>query len=456
MQSTNPATGENIRYYEEHSDKGITGIVNAVDKTWQSWKKTSFDLRAGLMTNLASLLRSKQEELARLITLEMGKVIRESRSEIEKCAWVCEYYARNAEGFLMKEQVPTEYSESYISFRPLGVVLAIMPWNFPFWQVFRCAAPTLMAGNTMVLKHAGNVSGCSLAMEDLFREAGFPDNAFRSLLVSGSRVESVITHQAVKAVTLTGSTPAGRSVASVAGTHLKKSVLELGGSDPYIILADANLQEAATICASSRLLNAGQSCIAAKRFIVEDSVYEEFCRLFSQRMQNAVMGDPFNEFTTIGPLARADLREELHQQVERSVQMGAKLTLGGIVPAGCGAFYPPAILENVLPGMPAYEEELFGPVAALIRARNEKDAIEIANDTSFGLGAAVFTGNILRGKLLAEVLVEAGCCFVNDLVKSDPRLPFGGIGESGYGRELSAFGIREFVNVKSIVIRQSP
>jgi len=453
MKSINPTTGETIRTFKEHSDKGATVIINGVDKAWQSWKQRTFGQRSELMVNLATLLRSHRDELAKLITLEMGKVLHESKAEVEKSAWVCDYYAQNAESFLMNEPIVTEYSESYISFRPLGVILAVMPWNFPFWQVFRCAAPTLMAGNTMLLKHASNVSGCSLAIEDLFREAGFPDNAFRSLLMGGSRIESIIAHPAVKAVTLTGSAPAGKSIASAAGNNLKKSVLELGGSDPYIILEDADLEKAAQVCSSSRLLNAGQSCIAAKRFIVVEPVYDEFCRLLASKMKEAFWGDPFDEETSIGPLARTDLRDELHLQVLRSVQMGANLRLGGFIPGGRGSFYPPTILENVLPGMPAYEQELFWPVAAIIKARNEKDAIEIANDTVFGLGAAVFTQNTKRGRLLAEDMIEAGCCFVNDFVKSDPRLPFGGIGESGYGRELSSFGIREFVNIKTVVVR---
>ncbi len=453
MKSINPATGEIIMHYEEHSDKGISGIINCVDKTWQIWKNTTFDQRAKMMTNLALLLRAKSDDLARLITLEMGKIIHESKLEVEKCAWVCEYFAQNAEGFLMDEPVETEYSESYVCFRPLGVVLAVMPWNFPFWQVFRCAAPTLMAGNTMILKHAGNVSGCSLAIEDLFREAGFPENAFRSLLVNGLRMEMVISHPAIKAVTLTGSTLAGRSIASLSGKYLKKCVLELGGSDPYIILGDAELDSAARVCAASRLLNAGQSCIAAKRFIVVEDVYEPFVRLMKKLLQQARWGDPFQEDTNIGPLARTDLRDELHQQVIHSIRLGAILALGGNIPNGKGNYYPPTLLENVLPGMPAYNEELFGPVAAIIKARNEKEAVEIANDSVFGLGSAIFTSNVNRGRLLAEELVEAGCCFVNDSVRSDPRLPFGGINESGFGRELSSFGIREFVNIKTVVIR---
>jgi succinate-semialdehyde dehydrogenase / glutarate-semialdehyde dehydrogenase len=454
MKSINPANGETLKHYEEHSEKGAVSIVNSADKAWQSWRNTSFSQRSEFMLNLASLLRTHRDGLARIITMEMGKVLRESKAEVEKCAWVCEYYAENAESFLVNEPVPTEYADSYIAFRPMGVILAVMPWNFPFWQVFRCAAPTLMAGNTMVLKHASNVSGCSLAMEDLFREAGFPENAFRSLLLDSSRIEPVVAHPAIRAVTLTGSTPAGRSIASMAGRYLKKSLLELGGSDPYIILEDANLGYAAKTCSASRLLNAGQSCIAAKRFVVTDPVYEKFTELLHAHMKEARFGDPFDEGSAIGPLARYDLRDELHEQVMRSVQSGANLILGGTVPNGKGSYYPPTILENVQPGMPAYTEELFGPVASIIRARNEKDAVEIANDTDFGLGAAVFTSNLERGRLLAEELIEAGSCFVNDFVKSDPRLPFGGIGESGFGRELSVYGIREFVNVKTIVVNR--
>lgn len=453
MKAINPTSGELIRTYEAHSEKGAEKIINSVDKAWQSWRSVPFRNRSALMLNMASLLRSERDRLALLITLEMGKVLRESKAEIEKCAWVCEYYAENAESFLQNEPISTEFKQSYISFQPLGTILAVMPWNFPFWQVFRFAAPTLMAGNTVVLKHASNVPGCALAIEELFREAGFPDNAFRSLLIDGKKVESLIAHPAIKAVTLTGSTPAGRSVASAAGRWLKKSVLELGGSDPYLILEDANLDEAARICAASRLLNAGQSCIAAKRFIVIESIFDEFSRRFTAWMKEAVYGDPCHEETTLGPMARRELRDELHDQVIASVKQGAVILTGGMIPDQTGAFYPPTILSKVKPGMPAYQEELFGPVAALISARNEKQAVEIANDTSFGLGAAVFTRDVERGRWLAEEKLQAGSCFVNDMVKSDPRLPFGGINESGFGRELSVFGIREFVNIKTVAIR---
>ena len=383
----------------------------------------------------------------------MGKPIRESRAEIQKCAWVCEYFAENGENFLATQEVKTDASKSYITFQPFGVILAVMPWNFPFWQVFRFAAPTLMAGNVCILKHASNVSGCALAMEQIFHDAGFHQNAFHTLLINSKKVTSIIANPAIKAVTLTGSTPAGKAVASKAGEMLKKSVLELGGSDPYIILEDADLYKAVSSCSFSRLLNAGQSCIAAKRFIVIESVLEEFKSLLIQNMKNVEMGDPFDENTDMGPMARIELRDELHEQVVKSVGLGAQLLLGGQIPTGKGAFYPPTILTDVKPGIPAFDEELFGPVAAIVPAKDEKEAIKLANNSVFGLGAAIFTNDVKRGELIAVDKLEAGSCFVNDFVKSDPRLPFGGIKQSGYGRELSDFGIREFVNIKTVYIK---
>ncbi len=405
------------------------------------------------MQNISTLLLSKKEELARLMAFEMGKVLREGIAEIEKCALVCEYYAQNAESFLENEFIETEAFRSFVSYQPLGTILAVMPWNFPFWQVFRFLAPTLMAGNTAVLKHASNVQGCAMAIEELFREAGFPENVFRTLLIGSSQVEKVIRHPAIKAVSLTGSTPAGKNVAAIAGSELKKCVLELGGSDPYIILKDADLEKAAKICATGRLLNAGQSCIGAKRFIVVNEVYTEFLEHFTYEMNRAIFGDPFHPETTMGPLARIDLRDELHQQVVISVKKGAEIVLGGEIPNRKGAFYPPTILENVKPGMPAYDEELFGPVASVIRVKDEQEAIKVANDTEFGLGAAVFTRDLKNGEHIAEKLLDAGCCFVNDFVKSDPRLPFGGIKTSGFGRELSTHGIKEFMNMKTVVVK---
>ncbi len=453
LKSINPTTGKTIQTYESHSEKGVEKIINSVDKTWYHWRTTSFMYRSGLMQNLAGLLKSKTEELAQLMATEMGKVKKEGIAEIEKCAWVCDYYAQNAELFLANEDIATEASRSFISYQPMGTILAVMPWNFPFWQVFRFLAPTLMAGNTGVLKHASNVPGCALAIEEIVREAGFPENVFRTLLIGSGQVKKVIEHPAIKAVSLTGSTPAGKSVAAIAGGELKKCVLELGGSDPYIILKDADLKDAAKRCAAGRLLNAGQSCIAAKRFIIVEDVYSEFLEYFTHEMNSAYFGDPCDAETTMGPMARTDLRDELHQQVVDSVAKGAEVILGGEIPLKKGAFYPPTILENVQPGMPAYDEELFGPVASVIKVKDEKEAIRVANDSEFGLGAAVFTNNIKMGENIAEISLDAGCCFVNDFVRSDPRLPFGGIKESGYGRELSAQGIKEFVNIKTVVVK---
>ncbi len=453
MQSVNPFTGEIIQHYQEYSRDEVNQIINNTDTAYHLWKNTSFEHRAGLMRNLEIRLLDMKGELAAIMMAEMGKVYREAIGEITKCAMVCAYYADNAEAFLKNELVQTEAATSYISYQPIGTILAVMPWNFPFWQVFRFLAPALMAGNTGVLKHAANVSGCALAIELLVREAGFPEDVFRTLLIGSSSVKQVIENPLIKAVTLTGSTPAGKSVASTAGYVLKKSVLELGGSDPYLILEDANLENAARLCVTSRLLNAGQSCIGAKRFIIMDKVYEEFKTEFVRLMSEASYGDPSDPDVSIGPLARIDLRNELHQQVETSLKMGATLLLGGYIPEGKAALYPPTVLADVIPGMPAYHEELFGPAAVLYRARSVEEGIKIANDTVFGLGAGVFTSDIEIGKKLAEKGLEAGCVFVNDFVKSDPRLPFGGIKESGYGRELSMVGIREFVNIKTIVIK---
>lgn len=452
MQSINPYTGQTIQTYEEHTSEEVEDILSQVDSAFQRWKVIGVEYRSVLMRNLQAKLLEKKMELATLMSSEMGKVRHEAEGEIEKCALACEYYARYAGSFLKNEPVATEASEAYISYQPLGTILAVMPWNFPFWQVFRFLAPALMAGNTGVLKHASNVSGCALAIEQLVREAGYPENVFRTLLIGSSSVKEVIENPHIKAITLTGSTPAGKAIASAAGAVLKKTVLELGGSDPYLVMEDADIPMAAELCVKSRLLNAGQSCISAKRFIIAESVYEAFKAEFVRLMKEAIWGDPLDEKTILGPLARVDLRDDLHQQVEESCQMGARLLLGGyLVPNS--SFYPPTVLENVLPGMPAYHDELFGPVAVLFSFKTEEEAISLANGTVFGLGASIFTGDLTKGKMLAEKGLEAGCVFVNDYVKSDPRLPFGGIKESGYGRELSAAGIREFMNVKTVVVR---
>lgn len=398
------------------------------------------------------MLRERREEFATLMAAEMGKPLKQGIAEAEKCALGCEYYADHAEAHLTTEIVETEASRSCVVFDPLGVVLAVMPWNFPFWQVFRFAAPALMAGNVGVLKHASNVPGCALAIEEVFSRAGFPTGTFRTLLIGSGQVKAVIEHPLVRAVTLTGSTPAGQAVAAQAGAVVKKTVLELGGSDPYIVLADADLDQAVDTCVASRLINSGQSCINAKRFIIVEPLLAAFTERLVAAMQSKKMGDPLAEGTDVGPQARQDLRDELHRQVQESVAKGAKLLLGGEVPPGRGSYYPPTVLADVKPGMPAYDEELFGPVAAIVSARNEADAVRIANDTPFGLGAAVFTRDVARGERVAREL-EAGCTFVNALVASDPRLPFGGLKASGYGRELGSYGIREFVNVKTIYVK---
>lgn len=427
--------------------------LEQIHSAFLEWRATGFAERTTLMRNAACLLREEVENHARLMTEEMGKPICNARAEIEKCAWVCDYYADNAEVFLQDEAFKTEASESYATFQPLGVILAIMPWNFPFWQVFRCAAPSLMAGNTIALKHASNVPGCALAIESIFERAGFPPSAFRTLLVGSKEVSAIIENPLVKAVTLTGSTEAGSVVSAKAGTLLKKTVLELGGSDAYIILEDADLESAIAACIASKLTNSGQSCIAAKRFIVVEPLKKQFVELFVNQMRATKMGDPMLEDTIVGPLARYDLRDNLHKQVQKSIDKGAKCLLGGEIPEGKGAFYPPTVLTNIKKGMPAYDEELFGPVAAIISAKDDEEAIKLANDSQFGLGAAVFTRDIEKGRQIAANEIEVGCCFVNDFVKSDPRLPFGGIKDSGYGRELSYYGIKEFVNIKTIVVK---
>ena len=450
--SINPATGKTIKSYDEMTPEQTAAAVAQAHETWRAWRTTSFAERAKPMKKTAETLRKRKDELAKLMAVEMGKPLMQGAAEVEKCAWSCDYYADNAEAHLAPDVIKTEGAKSYVAFEPLGVVLAIMPWNFPLWQVYRFAAPALMAGNVGVLKHASNVPGCALVIEEIFNQAGFPEGAFRSLLIGNAQVRAVIEHPLVRAVTLTGSTPAGMAVASQAGAVLKKTVLELGGSDPYVVLEDADLDQAVQTCVNSRLINAGQSCIAAKRFIVVEPMRAAFTERFVALMKTKKMGDPLKEGTDVGPQARHNLRDDLHKQVLASVERGAKLLLGGEVPPGEGAYYPPTVLADVKPGMPAYDEELFGPVAAIIGAKNEEDAVRIANDTIFGLGAAVFTKDTERGERVARKL-EAGSTFVNSLVASDPRLPFGGIKESGYGRELGSYGIKEFVNAKTVYVK---
>ena len=453
LETVNPATGELVHRYDEHDDEAVGRMLAEAACAAAGWRRSAFAERAAGLTRAAGLLEARREELARLMAIEMGKPLAQGRSEVDKCASVCRYYASEGQRFLSPEDIPTDAAHSFFTFQPLGVVLAVMPWNFPFWQVFRFAAPALMAGNAGLLKHASNVTGCALAIEELVHAAGFPLPLFRTLRIGSSRVARVIESPYVQAVTLTGSTPAGRSVAATAGGVLKKAVLELGGSDAYVILEDADLEAAAEACAFSRLLNGGQSCIAAKRFVVVESVRARFEELLVERMRARRMGDPLQDGIDLGPQARHELRDELHQQVERSLRGGARLLLGGVLPDGPGAFYPPTVLSHVAKGQPAYDEETFGPVAAIIAARDEQDALRIANDSIFGLGAAVFTSDLVRGERLAAEELEAGSCFVNTFVRSDPRLPFGGIKESGFGRELGLFGIREFVNIKTVYVK---
>ena len=452
IHSINPATGETIARYEEMPPPAVDAAIDAAHDAFLDWRTRRFEDRAERMRLAAELLKERARDYARLMADEMGKPVRDGIAEAEKCAAGCQYYAEHAARFLANAVVETEDRRSFVAFRPLGVILAVMPWNFPFWQVIRFAAPALMAGNAAVLKHSANVPGCALALEQLFRDAGFPHHLFRSLMIGSKAVDHVIEHRHVKAVTLTGSGPAGRKVAAKAGSVLKKTVLELGGSDAYLVLEDADLDFTAAACAKGRLVNTGQSCIAAKRFVVLESVRARFEERLVHEMQKPVMGNPRDANTALGPMARRDLRDALHEQVQNSIAKGARLLCGGKIPDGPGAFYPPTVLTNVHPGMPAYDEEMFGPVAAVIPAKDRADAVRIANDSEFGLGGGVFTRDLPLGEELATDYIDAGSVFVNATVQSDPRLPFGGIKESGYGRELAVFGIREFVNVKTVVV----
>ncbi len=448
--SFNPATGKRLRAYREHTPAQVAAAVTRAQTAFEDWRPLSMTQRARHVHSLARALRAQCEPLAQLMTAEMGKPIAQARAEIEKCALGCEHFARHAAAFLADERPPGAPKNSRVTFAPLGVVLAIMPWNFPFWQVFRAAVPALMAGNVVLLKHSSNVSGCALAVEKIFADAGAPRHLLQTLFVPSKKIPALIADPRVCAVTLTGSTAAGQQVAALAGAAMKKGVFELGGSDAYLILADADLDRAAEICAAARLVNNGQSCVAAKRFIVVERVRAAFEKKFVARMAARRMGDPRDPATGIGPLAREDLRTDLHAQVQKSIRRGARLLLGGKLPPGPGFFYPPTVLTDVAKGMPAYDEELFGPVAAIIPVRDEAEALVVANDSIYGLGAALFTKNKKRAVALARKL-EAGLVFVNDFVRSDPALPFGGVKQSGYGRELGPYGIREFVNVKTIM-----
>jgi len=450
-ETINPSTGQKVAQYERITAEDAKEKLASANNAFTKWKKKSFEERSVLMHKLADVLVENTEKFAQLATQEMGKTIGQSRKELEKCVLICRYYADNIGTLLKNVIVETEAAKSYVTFQPIGVILAVMPWNFPFYQVIRFAAPAVMAGNTAVLKHASNVQGCAFALAEAFEQAGFPKGIFTNLNISSSDVKAVIEDAHIVAVTLTGSDPAGRAVAAIAGQNLKKTVLELGGSDAYIILEDADLEKATDLATYGRLQNNGQTCIAAKRFVVLDAIYDDFLKMFTKKMEAAKMGEPTDEDTYYGPMAREDLRDEIHEQVEKTIFQGGRLILGGSIPDGKGAYYPATILADLRPGMEAFDNELFGPVASVIRAKDEKHAIELANNSQFGLGSGVITGDAARGEQVALQL-EAGSSFVNKLVVSDPRLPFGGIKNSGYGRELSGYGIREFVNTKSIWI----
>jgi succinate-semialdehyde dehydrogenase/glutarate-semialdehyde dehydrogenase len=447
-----PHDGREVRSFPTLASADLSADLVRSERAFASWKRTSFAERAAVLRAVARRLRDEGPVHARLIAQEMGKPVHSGQPEVEKCAWACDYYADNAEAMLADEPVETEARMSCVAYRPLGPILAIMPWNYPYWQVFRFAAPALMAGNVVLLKHAPNVPGCALRLVDILREAGLPDGVFQNLFLTNTQAASVIRNRRVRGVTLTGSVRAGKAVAKSAGAAIKKTVLELGGSDPYLVLEDADVEHAAAQCVRSRLSNSGQSCIAAKRLIVVEPLRKRFTEAVVEHMRAAKVGNPLDAATEVGPLAREDLRASLHAQVEGSVARGARVLLGGKVPAGPGWYYPTTVLDAVRRGMPAYREELFGPVASILAVRDRKAAVRIANDTSFGLGAAVFTADVREGERIAREELNAGCAFVNSFVRSDPRLPFGGTMDSGYGRELGRHGLLEFVNAKMVQV----
>lgn len=450
--SRNPYTEEVWKEYSATEPSRVDSLLSTLAESQRKWREVPFRERAEALSKVAKHLRQNLEGYSQLITAEMGKPIVQARAEIEKCAWACDYFAENAESMLRPVEVLTDARKSYVAFQPLGVVLAIMPWNFPFWQVFRFAVPALMAGNTVLLKPAPNTPACGLCIEEVFESTGLPFPLLRTVLVEVEQIPDLIRHPCVAGVTLTGSTRAGRAVAKVAGESLKKCVLELGGSDPALILREANLAVAVDHCLKGRYVNSGQSCIATKRILVEHPLYEDFVERFVEGSRQQVLGDPMDEATTIGPLARADLRENLHRQVRESVDAGAEVLIGGIVPEGRGYFYPPTVLVNIAPTMPVWQEETFGPVTPIMSVSSRYEAVQKANDSGYGLGASVFTENIHLGEEIARDRLEAGVCFLNHFVFSDPRLPFGGIKESGFGRELGLYGMLEFVNIKTVYI----
>lgn len=452
MSNQNPADGSELPAHPKQTLEQAKNVVDKVQLEWASWSQTSLASRLEKLQAIAAALQAQKEELARLMAQEMGKPRKQGLGEVEKCAWACEYYVQNAARFLEPMQIETDASKSYVLYQPLGVVLAVMPWNFPFWQLFRFAAPAFAAGNACVLKHASNVQGCAKAIASLVQEATGVESLLANVTLSNEDTTAMIAHPCIAAVTFTGSTRAGKAIAEAAGKALKKTVLELGGSDAYVILDDADIDMAAQACVEGRMINTGQSCIAAKRLIVTRKNLASFTDAVVAKVRKKRVGDPLDDTTDIGPMARIDLRDELHRQVQASIASGARAVLGGSPIDRPGAWYEPTVLTDVAPGMPAYEDELFGPVACILEAADEEHAIEIANDTSFGLGSAVFSKDVERAEGVARQL-QAGACFINDFVRSDPRLPFGGIKESGYGRELASFGMHEFVNIKTVSVR---
>jgi succinate-semialdehyde dehydrogenase / glutarate-semialdehyde dehydrogenase len=453
LQTVNPATGEPGRTYDQHTIDDAHAAAEAAHKAFREWRRTSFAERGAILHKAADILRTRKDEFARLMTEEMGKTVDDGRAEVTKCAFHCDWFADHAQEYLANEPVDFDGEEAFVAFNPLGVILAIMPWNFPFWQVFRAASPALMAGNAMLLKHASNVPGSALAIEEVLHQAGVPKDLFRTLILPSREVEELIKDDNVSAVTLTGSVAAGRSVATAAGSVLKKCVLELGGADAYVVLEDADIPAAAKLAATARMVNGGQSCIAGKRFIVVRSILEPFEKALVDAMRTYEMGDPTKDGTRLGPMQSVKARDEIHRQVSESIRKGARLMLGGKIPDRPGAWYPATVLTNVLPGQPAHDEEVFGPVAAIIAADDESDAIRIANASEFGLGSGVMTGDLDRGRRIASQELEAGLSFVNENVRSDSRAPFGGVKHSGYGRECGVYGIHEFVNIKTVHVK---
>ena len=455
FESINPTNGQIIKEYLALSEDELNEILLNTDKRFDSWKKNSVDERSTYFLEIAEIIDQKKNELSELLASEMGKPIMQGKAEIEKCALLCRYYANNAALFLKDDTIKTEASKSYATFQPLGIILGIMPWNFPFWQVFRFAVPTMIAGNTILLKHAPNVLGCAKAIQQIFEESSLPNNCYNNIIITHDQVSSLIKNKLIKGISFTGSTKAGRQIAAQAGQAIKKSVLELGGNDPYIILKDADLDNAVKSCVAGRLLNSGQSCIAAKRFIVEKSIKSEFEVMVVELLKKEKVGDPFDLSTTVGPMVSLKAKKAIVKQLNKSINLGAKKVFQSDFPNlnELSAFHPVVLLDNVRPGMPAFDEELFGPVSSIITADNEKEAISLANQSSYGLGSAIFTKNIEKGERIARNEISSGAAFVNDFVKSDPRLPFGGIKNSGYGNELSRYGILEFVNIKTILIK---